>query len=264
MIVYIIIFSVISVVIIIIGYILFSKIEKLRAIDLEAMRQHKIQQVKVSIVEERMERKIKEWSAYLKLKLSPFTLKIRNFFSSSYKKIIELQRKHRQRAEKKSILMNKGKEALRQKVNAIIAEAEAFIKEEKLAEAEKKYIEAVSFDNQNIDVYRGLAQLYIRKKDFQHALETLEFVKQINPNDESLWRDMGQLYVELNNYSDAVKCFKRAADISPNNPKNLDVLIETSIINKDRYLAESTLQKLREVNSENQKLDEYQKKIEVM
>ena len=153
---------------------------------------------------------------------------------------------------------------MRQKISALLYQAEELIKENRLVEAEKKYIEAIAFDKQDIEIYRGLAQLYILKKDYANARETLEFIRQINPNDQTVWRDMGQVCSLLNDDQQAVKCYKKAVDISPNNPKNLDILIEMSIKAKDRYLAESTLHKLREVNPENQKLEEYKKQIETL
>ena len=264
MIVYIILLSIILITLGVIGYLVWQKIPKLRAIDLEAMRTHKIKQVKVSIVEERLERKLKEWSKYLKEKSSPIYKKNKEFLNKFYQKIVALQKQYKQKQEKKEIFQQEDKEALRQKISALLNQAENLIKEDKLAEAEKKYIEAISFDKQNIEVYRGLAQLYSLRKDYVHARETLEFIKQINPNDESVWRDMGQVCSLLNDDKQAVNCYKKAVDLSPNNPKNLDILIEMSIKAKDRYLAESTLQKLREVNPDNQKLDEYQKQIEVL
>jgi tetratricopeptide (TPR) repeat protein len=264
MIVYIILSSIIIIALGVSGYILWQKIPKLRAIDLDAMRTHKIKQVKFSIVEERLERKIKEWSAYLKKKLSPLYKFIKNILGNFYKKIVALQKQYKQREEKKAILEQEDKGVMRQKISALLYQAEELIKENRLVEAEKKYIEAIAFDKQDIEIYRGLAQLYILKKDYAHARETLEFIRQINPNDETVWRDMGQVCSLLNDDQQAVKCYKKAVDISPNNPKNLDILIEMSIKAKDRYLAESTLQKLREVNPENQKLEEYQKQIETL
>lgn len=264
MVIYIILLSVIVIALSIIGYILWQKIPKLRAVDLEAMRAHKIKQVKVSIVEERLDRKMKEWYKFLKEKFAPLHKIIKEYLNGFYQKIIALQKHYKQKEEKKAILQQEDKEALRQKISALLSQAENLIKEDKLQEAEKKYIEAVAFDKQNIEVYRGLAQLYILRKDYVHARETLEFIKQINPNDESVWRDMGQVCSLLNDDKQAVNCYKKAVDLSPNNPKNLDILIEMSIKAKDRYLAESTLQKLREVNLENQKLEEYQKQIEVL
>lgn len=264
MIAYIVLSSIIVVALGIIGYVLWQKIPKLRAIDLEAMHEHKIKQVKVSIVEERLERKMKEWSRFLKEKFAPLHKVVKDYLDKFYQKIVALQKHYKQKEEKKAIFKQEDKEALRQKISALLSQAENSVKEGKLQEAEKKYIEAVAFDKQNIEVYRGLAQLYVLRKDYIHARETLEFIKQINPNDESVWRDMGQVCSLLLDDKQAVNCYKKAVDLSPNNPKNLDILIEMSIKAKDRYLAESTLQRLREVNPENQKLAEYQKQVEVL
>ena len=55
---------------------------------------------------------------------------------------------------------------------------------------------------------------------------------------------------------------KEAVTIESGNPKYLDRLIELSIILKDKNLAETSLSKLKEINPENKKINEYKDKIE--
>ena len=247
--------------IIIIGVIVIRKFSVLSAIDLAAMKHHKQAQVKVSIVEERLERNIRNLKNKISIKSAPLRKKIKAKLQVWYHRALHLQKEYKLKALYGKPQKLEDKEAIRQKVNNLLLEADTFIKQDKLLEAEKKYIEAVSLDKQNIQTYRDLSALYIQKKDYDHAKETLEFIKQINPNNDAIWMQLAALYEIMNNYQEAVKYYKKAVDLAPKSPKNLDALLNISIVVKDSYLAKSTLAQLTEVNPENQKLAEYQQKI---
>ena len=85
---------------------------------------------------------------------------------------------------------------------------------------------------------------------------------QIKPKDCVIWRRMGDVCEKMGKTKEAVDYYKRAVDLAPKKPKNLSLLIESRIVDGDRYLAQSTLRQLEEVNPENQKLKEYQPQIE--
>lgn len=262
MITYIILASIIVICLIIIGIIIFRKFSKLSAIDLGAMKQYKQSQVKVSIVEERLERNLRNIKTKISVKSAPARKRIANKVKDWYQKALHLQREYKQKITQEKPLKLQDKESLRQKIYSLIQKAQDFIKEQKYVEAEKVLIEAISIDKQNIDAYKALGDLYIQKKDYEHAKETYEFIKQINSSDEAIWRQLGLLFELTNNLPEAVKCYKKAVDLVPNNPKNLDLLLDICLKAKDSYLAKSTFEKLKEVNPENQKLAEYQQKIE--
>ncbi|MFH0818598.1 MAG: tetratricopeptide repeat protein [Patescibacteria group bacterium] len=260
MIVYFVIGAIIILCVAIIAIIIIGKFPKLSALDLDAMKHHKHAQVKVSIVEERLERKMKELGSLIQKFMRPLFSKIISWFKQQYQKIVSLEKKYREE-KLASSLKQEDKESLRQKNNTLIAEAEKLIHEEKYGEAEKKYIEVISLDKQNIEAYKGLAELYIIKKDHDLAVETLNFIKQINPNDDGIWRQLGNINILLDKADEAVKCYKKSVDLAPNSPKNLDLLIETSLKVKDKYLAITSLKKLEEVNPENNKLNYYKKQV---
>lgn len=262
MITYIILASIIIICLIIIGFIIFKKFPKLSAIDLEAMKKYKQSQVKVSIVEERLERNLRIIKNKISVKSAPARKRIANKVKNWYQKALHLQRQYKQKITQDKPLKLQDKESLRQKVYNLIQKALDLIKQQKFVDAEKVLIEAISIDKQNIETYKTLGDLYIQKKDYEHAKETFEFIKQINSSDEAIWRQLGLLFELTNNLTESVKYYKKAVDLSPNNPKNLDLLLDICIKDKDSYLAKSTFEKLKQVNPENQKLADYQKKIE--
>lgn len=261
MIFYIIILAIIIICLGLITAIVTKKFSRLSAIDLEAMKHHKQAQVKVSIVEERLERNLRDIKTKLTVKSAPWRKGIKKRFWELYAKAIKLQKEYREKALRGKPLKQEDKEAIRQKVNGLVQEAAELTKQEKFIEAEKKYIAAISLDKQNMETYKGLGELYVIKKDYDHARETYEFIKQINPNDDSIYRELGALYDILNHADKAVKYFKKAVDLSPKNPKNLDLLFLSSIKAKDKLMAKEALKGLEEVNPENNNLPQYKQQL---
>ncbi len=75
---------------------------------------------------------------------------------------------------------------------------------------------------------------------------------------------LGQVNHALEDFDTALINFKDAVQLEENNPKYLDMLIEISLIVRNRLLALDTLKKLKEVNPDNQKLEEFEVKIREM
>ena len=63
---------------------------------------------------------------------------------------------------------------------------------------------------------------------------------------------------------EALLNFKEAVRLSPNDPKNLDTLFSAAIEVKDKYLANTTFDKLKQADPNNQKLDEIEEKLKVL
>ncbi|MFA6027649.1 MAG: tetratricopeptide repeat protein [Patescibacteria group bacterium] len=261
MIFYIIVSSIAAICLIVIAFIVIQKFSKLAAIDLEAMKHHKQKQVKVSIVEERLERNLREIKTKITVKSAPLRKRLKKRLGEIYSKAIKLQKEYKNKALHGKPLKQEDKEAIRQKVNGLVQDAEELTKQAKYVEAEKKYIEAISLDKQNMGTYKGLGDLYVTKKDYDHARETFEFIKEISPNDDVIWRQLGSLYELLNHQEKAVKYYKKAVDIAPKNPKNLDLLFLSSIKAKDRLMAKEALKNLEEVNPENNNLPQYKQQL---
>lgn len=237
------------------------KFPQLKTLDLEAMKTHQQKEVKFSIIEERLQRKLEELKSKMGAKTAPLWDSIKDKFKKLYQRILRLEKKYKEESEQKKPQTQEEKEVGRQKVNLLITEAQELEEKKDFHEAEKKYIEALSLDQQNIEAYCGLANVYSDLKDDAHALETLQFAQKIDPENEMIWRNLGLLYRNLDDPKEALKCFKEAVKIEEHSPKNLDLLLEQSLLNKDRYEAKQALQKLKEANPENHKLAEYEEQI---
>lgn len=233
------------------------KLPKLSALDLDAMQHHRLMMRKSSLVEDRLARKLKSFRQRISGMVVPVVHGIKAVSQALYKYLRGLEEKYKKAAKQV------GPQAIAQAQSAstLVQEAMVLQKEEKYSEAEKKYIEAIAADNLSVDAYRGLAQVYSEQKDMEHAIETMKFLRQLNPQDEAVWRDLGKMYKSQDMMDEAFESYERAVELAPNNPKNLDALVEMAIAVKKKYTAQNALNKLREVNPENQGLEEYEKEI---
>ncbi len=241
---------------------LVRKWPKLKTIDLEAMKSHQQKETKHSIVEKRIIRRLDESKSKWQDVFGPIFEKISELFKGFYLKIIRLEKKYKENTEQTKPKTQEEKELSRQKVNVLLEDAKNLRDKKEYHEAEGKCIEALGLDGKNIDVYSCLSDVYMNLKDYEHAQETLNFAKDLDPENDYIWRELGLLNRNLDDPKEAFKNFKTAVKISPKNPKNLDLLLQQSIINKERFEAKNTYKQLKEVNPDNNKLEEYLKQIE--
>ena len=68
-------------------------------------------------------------------------------------------------------------------------------------------------------------------------------------------REVGDLDAALEN-------IREALDLEPNSPRYLDLILDLSIMKKDKDLALASLEKLTSVNPENNKLSDWKDKVD--
>ncbi len=200
-----------------------------------------------------------------------------------YKKAQDLEKKYK-REEAKTVAV--ASPEFKKKIDQLLDEAAEYYKKEEFEEAEKKFIEIISLAPQEKKAYKGLGDLYMKKKEYKQALETYKFVLKIDlkGSEEVIKQedgreiktfsnsieladdhvDLGEVYMAMEDYLSAVEEFKKAVQLEPNNPRNLDLLIEGSINAKNKVLAIEALNALKRINPENQKLKEYREMIDKM
>ncbi len=206
-----------------------------------------------------------------------------------HKRLIEAE------MEKRSLQTKEPTPEAIQEVGNLLKQAEEAVEQKNNSLAERLYIEVIKRDSKNIEAYRGLGRLYFSIKKFKESTETFDFLLKLKPDDarafnrlgmiaeaQGRWEeavknfeeavkldntaairffDLGRTYAALNKPAVALTNFSRAAEIEPNNPKYLDQVLEMSIMTKDKDLAKETLRRLRAVNPENQKLQEFEDRV---
>ncbi|MFN3301832.1 MAG: tetratricopeptide repeat protein [Patescibacteria group bacterium] len=171
---------------------------------------------------------------------------------------------------------------LDERVKKISSEANKFLENKNFEEAEKKFLEIILIDPRNLEAYKSLVKIYLEKKKFSQAKRVSKIILKLNKQAIDWWKtfrrgekipqelinefvssliNLGIIYKELDKNIQAGEYFKKALEFNQNNPRLLDFLVENSIILNKKKEAEFYLKRLKEVNPENQKINEWEKMI---
>ncbi len=178
-----------------------------------------------------------------------------------YSRASELERKHR----KIGMASGSGEKiASERRVREIMDAADMLLKNNKVSEAEAKYIEVISMSPKFVQAYESLGRLYLRERQWKEAEETFSFLLKLDPNDASVLANLGELATARGDVKRAMERYQSAVVLKPANPKYLDLLLEGALAAGDRDVARETFVRLKEVNPENQKLPEFETRIREM
>ncbi len=84
-------------------------------------------------------------------------------------------------------------------------------------EARQQFQNALLLDPKYRDAIQGVARVYTRMNDFEHALETYRKALDKNPKDHGLWFDLGMCYNRKKDFAEAIPCFEKALDLDREN-----------------------------------------------
>jgi tetratricopeptide (TPR) repeat protein len=249
----------------IITVIVARKFSALASLDVDNIPAEKEAKFKERLIGTRFKRHFSKASSKA-VKISRFVFdKTSKYSKTAYNKLYEL--KDRYGAETMVIIGDKKK-----KIKELISEADEYKKEE-FDIAERKLINIIGLDSKNVEAFESLGNLYLDRKNFKEAKETFLHLLKLLESEQK-----GELYTDQNKAAgvfynlsiassrleenlEAFDYIKKALEIEPKNPRYLDTILETSIINKDKDSAESAFKTLEEVNPDNKKLEEFEKEI---
>ena len=240
-------------------YFVAKQWKKMELLDLKAMPKAKLKSKKYELIEGRMMRKGKDATTKVKGILSPVTASFKKTFDGMYKRIHELERKYRHATPEPKT--QEDKEKTRQKVSTLIEQGAKLYKEENYGEAEAIFLDIVRINPKEVEAYEYLGEVYLEKKEYDHAIETLEFARGLNPNEDRIYYDLGMVHHSQGNFDKAMSYLKECVELAPNNPRNLNALLSLAIEIKDRFVAKEALRKLKESNPDNQKLGELEQVV---
>ena len=160
------------------------------------------------------------------------------------------------------------------KIRELAVLAKEALKKEDESGSEEKLLEIVSLDQKNLEAFFELGNLYERQKKWPEARETYEYALKLarQPRGEAgalgditaqeIYFSLSGVENESGDLAAALENIREALELEPNNPRYLDLILDLSIMRKDKELAQESLAKLAAVNPENNKLGEWQEKIE--
>ena len=79
--------------------------------------------------------------------------------------------------------------------------------------------QVVKADPDNVDVYRFLAEFYIKTGRNQEAADALRQVVRIQPYDARAWMILGDIQAECGHNDDALAAYRKAAELRLDNPQ---------------------------------------------
>ena len=263
--------------------IVVKKFSSLANLNIETIQAEREAKFKEQIISNRIKRNYYKYYGKILKILRPAFDGTSNFFKWSYAKLVEFKENYNR--EKKIA----GTDS-RQTITKLFSDAEDLQKSGDLEKSEGKYIEIISLDSKSFKAFKELGKLYFNRKDFneakqtfEHALKLLEhenlqsntdvsngyidkngLEKNVNLNTEiaSIYFELTLVSRAMQNPTGALSNINRALSLEPNSPKYLDTKLEISIIRKDKISALESYEKLKEVNPDNQKLEDFKKQIQ--
>ncbi len=142
-----------------------------------------------------------------------------------------------------------------------IDEATSLIKQEEYIPAEKIFIDIISHNPKCVDAYEELGNMYIKAGQHEQAKETLKFALRLAPDDASVNVSLAELELGLGNKHAALPYLREAITKRSKNPKYLDFYIETALQVGALKDIRNGIKLLKEVNPENRKIEEFEKKF---
>lgn len=268
--------------------ILLRRLPELKVLDISAIPGEKQDKNKITILEAKFLRQKKTADR----KISQIITPMKGFISSSLSKIQHnvavMENKYKRQGEVEEVRIKS--------INELFAEAKAKIAVSDYTQAEKDLIEIISRDKKNTEAYERLFDIYRLSKNYGQAEEIIRYLIKLkslkyrkNKNVDSLkkdkiedsevevletididdelaryYDDLGSIYELMAKKDKALDAFLKANAILPNNPKFLDKVIDLAINAGDYGLAKKTYKRLKEINPENAKLEQFRQALEKM
>ncbi|MFA6908473.1 MAG: tetratricopeptide repeat protein [Patescibacteria group bacterium] len=273
--------------------VLGRKFPVLASLNVTDLPQHKHSQVKAVLIERRLSRKVTTFISRVQKYTKPLQVIALSSIHRMRMWIRALESKYQVPTQ---ALSSTNKVEREQQIRRLMEEGAECFRNAEYGDAEKKFIEVISLDPKSVSAYKSLGDVYTGMKDYEHAKEVFTYALKLNQGDDSthasLGRiatamgrfeeardeylasvqynsqiadhhiDLGETYANLHDNESALRSFQEAVKLEPNNPRNLDALIEHALNMKNAQVAKETIGRLREVNEENQKLPEFEERLD--
>lgn len=240
-------------------FLLSRKWKQLLLLDLAAMPKAKLRSKKYQLIEGRLQRRASSVFEVVRQLLAPATKVIQEQSKRLYESIVALERKYH--LDELMPQNQKDKEKTRVKIAQMLEAGAALFKEEKYTDAEQLFLDIIRINDREVQAYEYLGEIYMQRREFDHAIETLEFAKQLSPEDDRISFDLATIYQTRGELERAKRYLTEAVELAPTNPKNIDALLRLAIDMKDLPVARDMLKAMKDVNPENQKIEELQASI---
>jgi len=248
----------------VIFFIISKKLPALAVLDVDSLPEEKEARFKEQIMRQRLERDLGRIGAFFG-RLWKWGQK----FSAGLHWLHDQLRKIKLKQGARLSFRDK-EEAIRK----MAGEAEKAIADEDYSLAESRLISAIALDDRNLPLFLRLAEVYAELRKLADAKATyryaLKLMRQKKYDKDFLRGELPQeayfslAWVERDSgdYDGALDSVREALEFEPSNPRYLDLILDLGIMRKDKKLCEESLARLVEANPENNKIQEWQDKID--
>lgn len=254
---------------VVMAFIIVRRLPALALLDVENMPGEREARFKRKIIEERVERDMARWGGFF----SRLWLRISKYISGLLKSRQTKLKRIKVHTRAQSKLPWRQKQA---HIKELSASARELIKKEESALAEEKLLEIVSLDQKNLEAFVLLAGLYEDQRKWAESRQTYEYALKLarqrrgeddGPREfspQEIHYSLARMEQAADNLAAALENVREALEYEPNSPRFLDLILDLSIIRKDKNLAQASWEKMAAANPENSKLAEWQREIEAL
>lgn len=273
---------------------LFRHWREIRLIDPGSIQEERERRKRDELILQRLERIRSDKFGPLALGFKRLAVWGKTVFHAAYIRLIRLEKFYTQAKSPFAFIAPSAKE----RIKLILDEARSLARDQKFAEAEKRYLEILSIDARHWDAYKGLGLIYIKQKLWQQAKETFEFLSKSKKADDAVFAalaeisendgdfvkaedfrkkavefrprlanrqsEMASFYLERGEPQKAWPFAKRANELDPKSARYLEISLDTAILLGDRLEAQRRYDKLRLLSEDRPKLQAYKDKIDAL
>lgn len=225
----------------------FRKLSMLRMLDPDTSQSTREKKLRNRIMEDRLQRTMHAHAGRIvTLFLVPWRM-IQHAFRRVAGRLVAIERRyHRERARDVRISQ--------EELQSMLVAAERALRDERYQAAEERLIELISAAPKFAQAYEVLSRVYVAKREWKEALESLTCYVKLSPKDAEGRFLLGGLYEEVQEKEKAFVEYTRALERAPRNPKYLDAYISLALALQKYEDAAEALQTFKEVNPENAKI----------
>jgi len=259
--------SIIAVAVVVILFIIVKKFPALAILDATNVPGEKEAKFKEQIIKARVERNLERWSGFFG--------RIWLFLSKRLAAELKSRQENLKKIKARYRFNNKMSVLERQrKIKELLSDARERLDKEEEAAAEEKLLAVVGLDQKNLGAFFSLGELYESQKKLSEASQTFNYALRLARQRQVAGEENGAVSAqeihfalagvekEAGNMELALEHIREALELEPNQPRYLDLILDLSIIRKDKDLANECWEKLVAVNPENNKLAELKEEID--
>lgn len=161
-----------------------------------------------------------------------------------------------------------------QMIKDLFREADVLEKREEFALAENKFLEIINLDQNNLKAFFYLGKVYYDLNKLTESIQTLGYALKLAIKEKKelgelegdisiaeIYFSLAEVAKDMERYDYALEAISDALDLEANNPRYLDLVIDLSIIKKDKNLASSYIARMSEINPDNNNLKSWREEI---